>query len=128
MKLSKKSVVLVGLLTFLPLAYMVFFFVWFFVSFFADFATSSHGKSSVPDAFAYVLVLHLGAMLLTMALTIFYIVHLFRSTVVPNDQKALWAVVLFLGNVIAMPIYWYLQVWREVSPRVLEEPRVSPDG
>jgi hypothetical protein len=128
LKLSKRSVVLVGLLTLLPLAYMVFFFVWIFVSFFADFATSSHGKSPVPDAFAYILVLHLGAMLLTVGLTIFYIVHLFKSTVVPNDQKALWAVVLFLGNMIAMPIYWYLQMWREVSPRALESPSVSTDG
>ena len=30
-------------------------------------------------------------------------------------KQALWAVVLLLGTVIAMPVYWYLYVWREAA-------------
>jgi hypothetical protein len=48
-----------------------------------------------------------------MALMAFYIVNVFRNDRVDKDKKALWAVVLFMGNMIAMPIYWYLYIWRE---------------
>ena len=27
-------------------------------------------------------------------------------------MKALWAIVLFLGNIFAMPVYWYLYIWK----------------
>jgi hypothetical protein len=35
----------------------------------------------------------------------------FRTDRVPADKKALWAVVLFLGNFFAMPFYWYFYIW-----------------
>ncbi len=44
-------------------------------------------------------------MALMLGLTVFYIVHVFRTDRVPADKKALWAVVLFLGNLLAMPFY-----------------------
>jgi len=28
---------------------------------------------------------------------------------------ALWANVIFLGDMIAMPIYWYLYIWKEAA-------------
>jgi len=44
---------------------------------------------------------------------IIYIIHIFKTEKVPQDKKALWAVVIFLGNMIAMPIYWYLYIWKQ---------------
>src|SRR2546430_2615182 len=54
-------------------------------------------------------------MALVLALMAFYIVHLFRTDRVPADKKALWAVVLFLGNLLAMPVYWYLYMWPKAT-------------
>jgi len=45
-------------------------------------------------------------MLESLVLFVIYIVHLFKTDRVPNNKKALWAVVLFLGSMIAMPICW----------------------
>ena len=61
--------------------------------------------------FNMIFKLHLGAMVLTCSLLLFYIVHLFRTEIVANDKKALWAVVLFFGNMIAMIVYWFLYIW-----------------
>mgnify|MGYP001496655692 CR=1 FL=1 len=47
-----------------------------------------------------------------MALIVSYIVCLFKTSNVPNDKKPLWAVVIFMGHFLAMPIFWYLYVWR----------------
>ena len=52
------------------------------------------------------LLLHPSTMLIVMALMVFYIVNVFKNERVDKDQKVLWAVVLFMGNMIAMPVYW----------------------
>jgi hypothetical protein len=49
------------------------------------------------------------------ALLIFYIVYLFRTDRVASDKKALWAVVLLMGHVVAMPIFWFFYIWRSRS-------------
>ena len=52
-------------------------------------------------------------MLVILALTVFYIVNVFKNNRIENDKKVLWAIVLFMGNMIAMPIYWYIYIWKE---------------
>jgi hypothetical protein len=47
-----------------------------------------------------------------------YMVYAFKSRHVPSDKKALWAAVLFFGNMLVMPIFWFLYVWRPLrSPQ-----------
>ena len=65
--------------------------------------------------FAVLFALHIFTMLLIMGLSIFYIVDVFKNNRVDKDKKALWAIVIFLGNMIAMPIYWYLYIWNEAA-------------
>ncbi len=36
-----------------------------------------------------------------------------EAQVVEGDKRAVWAVVLFLGNLVAMPVYWYTHIWRQ---------------
>ena len=52
---------------------------------------------------------------LVFLLIISYIVYLFKTNYVPKDKKALWAVVIILFAVIAMPIFWYLYVWKPIQ-------------
>jgi hypothetical protein len=54
-------------------------------------------------------------------LLVIYIRHVFKTDRVPQDKKSLWAVVLLLGSMIAMPIYWYLYIWPESRQKTLEE-------
>jgi hypothetical protein len=48
-------------------------------------------------------------------LLVFYIRHVFQNDRMQEDRKMLWAVVLFLGNALAMPIYWYLYIWKDAE-------------
>lgn len=57
--------------------------------------------------------LHLFTMLLGLALTAFYVINVFINVHVPQEKKALWAVIIFLGGPIAWPVYWYLYIWRQ---------------
>ena len=99
--MGKGIKLLIGLLTLVPLGYLVFFFMNF---------------ASFPDEmidFDSLFKLHLGVMLFVMGLLIFYIVNIFKNDKVRQDQKALWVIVLFFGAIIAMPVYWYLFIWKD---------------
>lgn len=111
MQLGRSFKILVGVLTAWPIFYLFLFFG--FVATTMLWMGGSHRRvdSGMPVAFTVLMVLHLGTMLLMMALTVFYVVYLFKTDRVTGDKKVLWAVVLFLGNIIAMPGFFYLYVW-----------------
>ena len=57
-------------------------------------------------------VMHFVAIILTWCLIGFYIYYLFKTDHVKQDQRALWAVVLLLANILVMPVFWYLYIWK----------------
>ena len=74
--------------------------------------TPAPAGSGFPVMFKYLFILHVLTMLLMFVLMVIYIVHAFRTDLVPNDKKAIWVIALFFGSVVAMPIYWYFYMWR----------------
>jgi hypothetical protein len=52
-------------------------------------------------------------MLEVLVLLVIYVVYLFKTDRVAQDKKALWAAVLLLGGLIAMPVFWYLYIWKQ---------------
>jgi hypothetical protein len=56
---------------------------------------------------------HVGTMAIQALLLLVYIVHLFKSSHVERDKRALWGISLFCGAPIAMPIYWFTHIWPE---------------
>jgi len=111
--MKKSTKMLLATATIWPFLYMIFFFVVIFSSFFFIPRDGSTEEGALPTLFMIIFPLHLLTMLLIMGLTVFYMVNVFRNDRVDKDKKVLWAVVLFMGNMIAMPIYWYLYIWRE---------------
>jgi hypothetical protein len=42
----------------------------------------------------------------------YFLVDVMVSPHVPQGNRAVWAVVLLFGNVVAFPVYWYVAWWR----------------
>src|SRR5947209_16991812 len=104
--MSKPTKVILGIATLWPGAYLVFFFVsWFYLLFRT--LQESDGRGPPTGFFVTLFVLHGITILWIFALLAVYLTNIFKNQRVANDKKALWAVALFLGNVIAMPVYWY---------------------
>ena len=118
--MSKGKSLLLAIFTAWPFLYMLFFFSIIFLVMMPTFSGQAP-SSEMPKMLMVIFPLHLLTMLDMFALLIIYIVHLFKTNRVPEDKKALWAVALFLGNLIAMPIYWYLYIWREPGQQPLEQ-------
>lgn len=106
-----RALTLAGL-TLWPLAYMVFFLgvIGWFITLDVT-GHGGHGKQQVPLLIKLILPLHVLTMLDILALLVFYIRHLFRTELVAANMKAFWAVLLLLGNILAMPVYWYMYIW-----------------
>jgi lysylphosphatidylglycerol synthetase-like protein (DUF2156 family) len=88
---------------------MVFIFFEVFLTFFS-------GRPPNDDTFrlaAIIIPLHFLTMIITFVLMVIYVVYLFRTDRVAKESKALWAVVLILGNILSMPVFWYLYIWKK---------------
>ena len=101
--MSRPLSILLGLVSVLPLAYVVYFIDYV--------ASLKPGVQPRPMPFANLFSLHLAMMGLSILLTVIYLVTAYRSPRVPNVRRTFWAVVLFMGNVFAFPVFWYLFVW-----------------
>ncbi len=122
--MEKPTKILVGIATVWPFVYMLLFML-FMSSAFLFLGNPGGGEPPLP--FFLIFPLHLFTMLAIMALTVFYIVNVFRNERVEKDKKVLWAVVLFMGSMIAMPIYWYLYIWKEPDVKSAPLPLNSAD-
>ncbi len=111
MRLSRSAAVVVAVFTLLPLAYILYFTGVLIPHLMSAAATGGAQSQEFSHEFQTVFRTHLIALLLVALLMAFYLVYLFRTDRVRPDKKALWAVVLFLGNLLAMPVFWYLYVW-----------------
>jgi hypothetical protein len=107
--MTKTGKTLLGAATLWPLLYMILFFL---VVVGTMLFSVGGGRDPIQGIFPIFILVHLLTMLITLALSIFYIVNVFRNDRIQNDKKALWAIVIFMGNAIAMPIYWYLYFWK----------------
>jgi hypothetical protein len=120
--MKKSSKILLALATIWPFLYMILFMGVVLSSFFLQAAEPGF-------IWAIIIPLHILTMLWIMGLTVFYMVNVFRNDRVNKDMKVLWAVVLFMRSIIAMPIYWYLYIWRDVSaPSIGNEPPLVSSG
>lgn len=116
--MSKTLKLLLGLVTLWPFAYLILFFI----TIFSTFLFMGGQGNGPPPLIALIFPLHLLTMLIVMALMVFYIVDVFRNNQVEKDKKVLWAVVLFMGNMIAMPVYWYIYIWKAIPATLASAP------
>jgi hypothetical protein len=123
MKLGKGIKLLIGILTIWMPLYMIGFFVFFITSF-----LESHDHTvskGVPTYFTVMMTLHVFTILLSLALAVFYIAHAVKNPKVKQDNRIIWVLVLLMGGIVAMPIYWYIHIWKE--PAVTSESAQSTD-
>jgi hypothetical protein len=113
--MKKSTKALLAVVTGWPAVYMAFFFLFVLVLYFSFLS----GRPSLPGNPQHLLRIlfpvHLGTMALLVALGTFYIYHLFKNDHIAANKKPLWALVILMGNVIAMPVYWYFYIWRDES-------------
>ncbi len=118
--MSKGKAITLAVFTVWPFLYMILFMCTIFGMVICDFSGGGH-SSDPSNIMMIIFPLHFLTILEIFGLLVIYIVHVFKTDIVSQDKKALWAVVLFLGNMIAMPVYWYLYIWKEPEQSTPEQ-------
>ncbi len=107
--------VLLGAATLCPLGFLAFMHV-FSLMLFATIRRSPETLVKAGSSPLQLLFPITGLnVLVVLALLIFYVRDLFRNPGVREDRRVLWAVLLFCGGPISMPIYSYLYIWNRKS-------------
>lgn len=100
MKLSRPIKLLVGAATLWIPLYMIAFFAIVFAGVF------THSAPGI-EAFDVLFSVHMATSLLSVALLVLYVVHIFQTKALASDQRIMWLlVILFLGP-LAMPVYFF---------------------
>lgn len=112
--MKKSTKIWLAIATIWPFAYIFIFFGFMLSMFFMASGSPPH-ESRMPSLFLLIFPLHLFTILEVMGVMIFYIVNIFHNERVEKDKKMLWTILLFVGGLIAMPVYWYLYIWPEAQ-------------
>lgn len=115
-EMKRSTKILLGAASIWPIIYMFIFFIFVFgVMFMSGAAPADPGQ--FDPAFGVgiiaIFVLHFLTIMLSLGLTVFYVIHAIKNDSIKSDMKAVWVVLFFFGGVIAEPIYWYLHIWKE---------------
>ncbi len=105
--MGKLFKLMLGILTVLPIFYLIFF-IMNFVNF--------------PDLgidFDLMFDLHVAVIFLLFGLTIYYLIHIFSTKRLEGEQRILWAILFFVGNIMVYPVYWYLHIWSDPKKKIL---------
>jgi hypothetical protein len=123
MKLNKPVKILIGLVTAWNAIYpLLFFAVWLmmflgmFVSVGLSSATANEPSPAFIMPFFAIFPLHCLTILLHFVLLPFYLIHVIKNTTASETVRIILGVGMFFAGFIAMPIYYYLYIWREQPP------------
>ncbi len=112
--MTKRKKVWLGIATIWPIAWMFIFMISMFTFFF-----SFAGRPGQPEPgpilflFPVIILLHFVTVFGSLALIIYYIFDIFKNERLEQNYKIMWTVLLFFAGMLAMPIYWYLYIWRD---------------
>jgi len=63
--------------------------------------------------FVYLVIAHLGIMLLLTGLFGYYCLLLYRESTLDLAKKIIWIAALLVTGPFAMLVFWYAQVWKQ---------------
>lgn len=107
------SKLLLGLLTVLPLIYLILFALGLMQAFYVTIVRDSWGALMYRwIGFSTLFRLNLLFMAWLFVLAIIYLINVIRNNRLSNEIKLVWAVLIISVGVFSMPTYWYLNIWR----------------
>jgi hypothetical protein len=137
--MKKSTKIWLGIATIWPVVYIFLFIaVIFSIFIIAGLNPGPHppvdnSPASIlfPIGFMGFFVLHMLTIMGTLALTVFYIIRVFKTEQLDQNMKIMWMLLLFFMGMLAQPVFWYLYIWRDapdLSPNLSKEQQMIGPG
>ncbi len=122
--MSKTQKIVLGMITIWPIIYIFIFIASIFSFLFGLQANGTHGSTAMPAFFPVLIIFHILTIFVCLGLLVYYLRHMITNTSIAQDHKTIWIIALFLGNIITILVYYYIQILRDTQIRVT--PEISP--
>jgi hypothetical protein len=104
---------LLGIIASLPATYIAFFIIGWFCTLVVLFFVEGP-----PFGYFYyhrmvLWRLFLTSLIAAAVLIVAAMIHVMVTNRLDAEAKGVWLLILFIGNIVILPLYWYLNVWRE---------------
>ena len=113
--MTKSRKLLLGILSLLPLVFMVFYFIVFFSFFFTIMRQAQYDGDIMPPAFFRHIAMFVGLALLMgltqVGLLIYFIIHDIGNKAVDSTERIIWILVFIFIGMIGFPLYWWMRIW-----------------
>lgn len=112
MKIHRPLAIVLLVLTLLPIGYILYFLG------FVIYALLSIPENP-PSHYSMVVlfILHGTTMLIQLGLLGFCLWYLLRVPGLSPEVRLMWVVLLIVANVLIMPVFWYIFIWKPTTPR-----------
>jgi formate/nitrite transporter FocA (FNT family) len=116
-KMSKNKKIILGVLTLLPIVFLVLYFLSFIFLFLGIF--NSAQNQTEPDVnffignFIFMFLLIFIAVIAALGTMIYYIIHITNNTTFDSNQRLMWILILVFAGLIGNAVYWYMYIWKE---------------
>jgi hypothetical protein len=81
-------------------------------------AVSQTASPFIGIGFAGLFAAHLLTMFLMLGLMPVYIVLVVKNARLDETMRIVWVILICMLGIFAMPVYWYLNIWRDAPPAV----------
>jgi len=103
--MNKSKKILLGIATIFPIIYIIIFSTIITLSIFIYIIDLD------AILFSYLFIAHIFTIIFTIALIIFYIIHILKNNMISyKSEKIILSILIFFFNAIAMPIYYYIYI------------------
>ena len=111
--MSRRKKVLLGIASVMPLVLMLVYFGAFGALWLTN--GLDEGSDVSPVLVALLAVSIVISVFGGWAMVLYYVVWLFRQPYADDSKRTLWTVLLLVVNAMALPVFWFLFIWREES-------------
>ena len=126
MKLSKAQKIGIGILTFMPILFIIGYIVLFFTLFFGTFNDLSNSSEGPPEHFFssfFILFIFLALTLISgLIATVFHIIHIAKNPKLKqqNNGQLIWILIVLLVNGIGGIIYYFMEILPEPKDSIVD--------
>lgn len=114
-QMTRKKAMIIGGITLWPVVFMILLTGFMF---FQILVMDTGNKPPTEEMFflmKIIMPLIAVTVILVFVQIALYIRHICRTGAIQQDNKALWIFAILCGGMIAMPVYWYLYIWKKTE-------------
>jgi hypothetical protein len=84
-----------------------------YIPFFVAFTIAMSFATNYPAPLLILFPLYMLTGLINLGLTLFFVIHAIKTIDPKDDMRIIWVIIILLVGILANPVYWYLNVWRD---------------